>query len=160
MKFERKHQLIKKFTANCNFHNVAKSICQKYKAKIQMENMRYGPYLEHPLITSEFTKCVKNGHIKYVVIKGIMIKNNKEVFLPTFSKEIYRICDMQIVSEKLNFTCKKVNISHFDQRLLAFEILDEEDTQTIIDSRDFLFEVGLRFWYIDKYFVYFSHLIN
>ena len=90
MKFERKHRTTKQFVTNSNFHNVAKSVAEKYKYNIKLENSALWSMKNTPICASDIEiQQNLDGSVNSIDFCGILIKNCQETCLMTNKKKIF-----------------------------------------------------------------------
>ena len=69
--------MIKGFTTYTNWINVAKTISDKYIARLELENSKLFEFSTHPVAKSNNHVVAKDGKITEITYQGTCFKNDK-----------------------------------------------------------------------------------
>lgn len=130
LKFERRHQMLKSFTVNCNWLNVCKSIAEKYVNRLELENSGLFEYSVHPVAMSKTSiNYDKDNRIKEIIYCGISFRNDKSTIIINKSKEMFQIGNIIEKSGAVFFLGHKLTNLQFCHELTAYSF-DEIDNET------------------------------
>lgn len=150
--------MIKAFTNHTNWLNIGKTIAEKYIECLELENTGVLEYSVHPLTKSDTYIKSKGDKITEIVYRGINFKNNAETIILNKKNELFKVHDIQIVSNKIIFLVKKLLNVEFSHLLTAYEfngisdLLEEIAIEKIWMNRGHVFKFcGTEYVFFNKF---------
>ena len=122
MRFEALHQRIKRYTKNCGFKNVGKTIAEKFLTRVWLQFSDEMPILRDHIIP----KFSANGKLLNIKFFNKTLKKNKNVLvefdLQLKNKKIGKIMDFKLFQNKIILTIEDLSILRFNTDLLYYEV--------------------------------------
>lgn len=161
MKFERRHQMIKNFSRNTNYLNICKTICDKYSAKVKIENCAAFYDKIHPILRTKDLKLNidKVGNITSVDFYGIHIKNSCNTFIMSGNnQDLFNVKNIHEEGENITLEGKKLLNVEFHNELMSFKYSGVTDESYLIPITQIQPYVGHRYTFEEENFIYFNRI--
>lgn len=160
MKFERKHQLVKNFTKNCNYLNVSKTIIEKYSAFLELEFSETFEFKTHPLLKPNLIiERTSSNCVKTITYKRIQIKNHCETILITLDGSFFKISNIVETINDIIFEGFIIFHHGFDNALLAYKVNYISNSISTFSIKDIKMYIGKLFTFNQEIFVFFDFVV-
>lgn len=153
--------MIKNFSRNTNYINICKTICEKYVAKVNLENFGAFDNQIHPILADKDVEVIYNkfNEITAILYHGILIKNKNNTYLMCRqTKEIFRIIDICETELGVFFKGNKLINAEFHNELIAYKISNHSAEIYSLSLRNISPYIGHEYLFDNQKFIYFNRV--